>query len=459
MLMAMGPAIVVTGSVIGSGELINVPKQAATFGFVLFWAVIISCVIKYFLQVELGRFCLVHNQTTIQAFNNCPGPKFRGTSWVGILYMFGYTASMVTLTGILGATAGIFQTLMPLESILPLQHFVTSSNDPSLLEEALRIASKNIWAGLTLLVIMLILWRGLYGELEKLVTILVAGFSLSVVLALFLVQTSPYSLSANDIFSGLKFSLGSVNRDAAAFAVVSLLGALGTTANELFMYPYWILEKGYAQHLGPRDSDGWVERARGWLRVLRLDTASATLLATVITAAYYLVASAVLHERVVRNEMKVPEGMDVVEQISAIFTEIYGPWSYWIFMFGGFCTLFSTLVVVTAATGRMWSDLLSSMGWIDWENESSRRRCNRTFQTIYLTAFLLIEVFVNIPPGQRVIIGQYINGLVNTPLIMFGICWLAFHTDRRVRMSRFTAVMLFATVAVILTCLGVGLAV
>ena len=199
--MAMGPAIVVTGSVIGSGELINVPKQAATFGFVLFWAVIISCVIKYFLQVELGRFCLVHNQTTIQAFNNCPGPKFRGTSWVGILYMVAYTASMVTLTGILGATAGIFQSLMPLESILHLQQFMTSSDDPSLLEEALRIASKYIWAGLTLLVIMLILWRGLYGELEKLVTILVAGFSLSVVLALFLVQSGPYSLSASDVFS------------------------------------------------------------------------------------------------------------------------------------------------------------------------------------------------------------------------------------------------------------------
>ncbi|HAA48211.1 MAG TPA: manganese transporter, partial [Planctomycetaceae bacterium] len=34
MLLAIGPAIVVSGSVIGSGELINVPIQAAKFGFV-----------------------------------------------------------------------------------------------------------------------------------------------------------------------------------------------------------------------------------------------------------------------------------------------------------------------------------------------------------------------------------------------------------------------------------------
>ena len=75
MLLAIGPAIVVSGSVIGSGELINVPVQAAKFGFVLFWAVILSCIIKYFLQVELGRHCLVHNRTTIQALNLVPGPR------------------------------------------------------------------------------------------------------------------------------------------------------------------------------------------------------------------------------------------------------------------------------------------------------------------------------------------------------------------------------------------------
>ncbi|MEC9009643.1 MAG: hypothetical protein VX877_10305, partial [Planctomycetota bacterium] len=114
MLMAIGPAIVVSGSVIGSGELINVPIQAAKFGFVLFWAVILSCLIKYFLQVELGRYCLVHNRTTIQALNQIPGPKIRGTGWIGILYIFGYTLSVVTVGGIMAATAGLFTSVMPL---------------------------------------------------------------------------------------------------------------------------------------------------------------------------------------------------------------------------------------------------------------------------------------------------------------------------------------------------------
>ena len=440
MLMAIGPAIVVSGSVIGSGELINVPVQAARFGFVLFWAVILSCIIKFFLQIELGRHCIVHNRTTIQAFNQCPGPKIRGTAWIGYIYMIGYTVSVVTVGGIMAATAGLLQSVFPL------------TPDP--------VLTKNIWAAIIFVVIAAVLWRGLYGELEKLVAILVAGFSMSVVLALLLLVLFPnpeYPLHLSDILSGLKFSLGDVDRELAAFAVISLLGALGTTANELFMYPYWILEKGYAERLGDKDSDGWVERARGWVRVLRMDTAAATLLATVITAAYFLVGSAILHRRIADSQAEVPSGIELVNQLSTIYTEIYGSWSYGIFMFGGFCTLFSTIVVVVAATGRMWTDLLSSAGMFDWNDAAKRRKCNRVFQMLYLGAFLAITLFVQQAPEKLVIMGQYINGLFNTPIIMFAICWMALHTDRRLRMGRCSAVMLFVTVAIILACLAAGL--
>src|SRR5918999_1186207 len=96
-LAAIGPGIVVAGSVIGSGELINTPVQAAKFGFVLLWVVLLSCVIKYFLQVEIARHCLVHHRTTVEALNQCPGPKFRRTSWIALLYMLGYFATMLTI--------------------------------------------------------------------------------------------------------------------------------------------------------------------------------------------------------------------------------------------------------------------------------------------------------------------------------------------------------------------------
>src|SRR3972149_4435865 len=114
MLSAVGPGIVVTGSGIGSGELINTPVQAAKFGFILLWAVLLSCVIKYFLQVEIARHCMVENRTTFQAINECPGPKFRGTSWTGLVYMFGYIITMLPVIGIVGALGGLMHDIWPL---------------------------------------------------------------------------------------------------------------------------------------------------------------------------------------------------------------------------------------------------------------------------------------------------------------------------------------------------------
>ena len=439
MLLAIGPAIVVSGSVIGSGELINVPVQAAKFGFVLFWAVILSCIIKYFLQVELGRHCLVHNRTTIQALNLVPGPRFRGTSWIGIFYIGGYTISVVTIGGIMAATAGLFTSVIPIGGS----------------EEVSTIS----WSVIIFAVIGSILWFSLYDALEKLIAVLVCGFSLSVVVALMLLIFSPnpaYPLTLADVASGMTFSLGDpAERAAVAFAVFSLLGALGTTANEMFMYPYWILEKGYARNVGSDDDEGRIERAKGWIRVLQLDAGVATLLATVITAASFLVGCAILHK-----QGEVPTGMNVVEQLSQIYTETYGAWSYGVFMFGGFCTLFSTIVVVVAASGRMWTDLLSSMGVLNYDDPTARRRYNRIFQNIYLTAFLGITLYSTlsgVPPEKLVIMGQFINGLVNTPLLMIGIIYLAYKTDNPLRMSTVTSLMLNLTAGAIMVCIVMGL--
>ncbi len=433
MLMAIGPGIVVSGSVIGSGELINTPIQAATFGFLLLWAVILSCVIKVFLQIEIGRHALVHGRTTIEALNTCPGPRWRGTSWIGLLYMLGYAGSLATFIGILGAIAGLMHSLWPLA--------------------ASSTSSESLWAIIVFAATLLILWRGFYGELEKLVTFLVFGFSISVVASLLLIQGSSLRITSEQLLSGVRFSLGEDNRQLAAFAVISLMGALGTTANELFMYPYWVLEKGYATHVGPRDAPGWLDRVRGWVRILQVDTVTCTFLATVLTASYFLLGASVLHG----PGKEAPRGMAVVEQLSAMFTETYGRWSYGLFMFGAFCTLYSTLVVATAATGRMCADVVTSLKLADPQDVRVRNRLHRIFQSVFLVICLATVLGLRQPPDRLVMFGQYVNGVFNTPLLIFGICWMAFKTDRRIRMNTAMAVLLLASSLVIIACLAISL--
>jgi Mn2+/Fe2+ NRAMP family transporter len=426
LLTLIGPGIVVAGSVIGSGEVINTPVQAATFGFALLWAVILSCFIKFFLQLEIGRYCLVHRRSTVEALSDCPGPRFNGVSWLPLAYMAAYTISLLPAIGIIGGLAGLMQAVLPISSDAFVGH--------------------RAWGLLMVLATALLLRTGVYGQLEKIVALLVGGFCISVFIALALIQGTEYQISAGDLMSGLTGSLGADAR-AGAYAVISLMGALGTTANELFMYPYWVLEKGYGRDVPDREDESWPARIKPWIRGLHLDVAFATVVAAAVTVAFYLLGAAILHRRGLR-----PEGLAVVEQISEVFTQSYGRWSYAVYIAGAFCALYSTLVVVTAATARMWADVLATMGAIDHRDGQAMNQTHRAIQWICLGGLLAGFLAINQPPAKLVIFGQFFSAVINMPLMMFGICWLAFHTDRRVRMSKWAAAALLASVAVLVAC-------
>ncbi len=425
LLASIGPGIVVIGSVMGSGELINTPKQAAEFGFVLLWAVILSCVIKYFLQIEIGRHALAHNRTPLESLNSLPFPKFRGTSWIGLLFVATSIPTSLALAGMLGATAGLLHALLPLGA------------DATI--------SAQIWMVILAIVILALLWRGVYQEMEKLITVLVLGFSVSVVMGLLLIQGTEFAITRKELLSGLTFSLGD-NPNLAAYAVISLMGALGATANELFMYPYWILEKGYTKYVGSPDSQGWTERTRGWIRVLQVDVGLCTILTTIITVAYFLIGASVLHAQGIN-----PTGLGVVDELARMFTDTYGEWSRIVFLLGGFCTLFSTMVVGLAAFGRMWGDTLVCLQFIPRDDPIKLKKSHRVVEVTYLIVLVPVALLSQ-DPAANVIFAQFFAGLVSTPLLMFAICWLAFRTDKRVRMGKVSAVFLIASGIVIIAC-------
>jgi Mn2+/Fe2+ NRAMP family transporter len=280
--------------------------------------------------------------------------------------------------------------------------------------------------------------------------VLVGGFSVAVAIGVFLLQGTPYAITGAELASGLTFSIGP-NRQAAAFAVISLMGALGVAANELFMYPYWVLEKGYTRDLGDPSSAGWAERAKQQIRIIWLDAGFATILATVVTAAFFLLGAAILHD-----EKILPQGIQVVDQISSVFTRSYGEWSRLIFFAGAFCTLFSTLVVGAAASGRMGADLLNSLGLFDTTNQQAVRRCHQIIQTLWIIGLLVAYFLLQARPEPFVVWGHFVLGVFLTPLLMICICWLAFHTDRRVRMRWPAATALVASVVIILACVAIN---
>ena len=93
-LSRLGPGLIIAGSIVGSGELIATTKTGAEAGFWLLWLIIVGCVIKVFVQVELGRDAIVHGKTTMEALSEVPGPSIRGRgNWLIWYYFIMFLAS------------------------------------------------------------------------------------------------------------------------------------------------------------------------------------------------------------------------------------------------------------------------------------------------------------------------------------------------------------------------------
>ena len=100
-LREVGPGLIIAGTVVGSGELIATTKTGAQAGIYLLWLIILACLIKVFVQVEIGRHTITHGETTLSALNRLPGPRLR-VNWL-IWYWF---VMMAANAGGMGAIVG-----------------------------------------------------------------------------------------------------------------------------------------------------------------------------------------------------------------------------------------------------------------------------------------------------------------------------------------------------------------
>ncbi len=338
----LGPGFIITATIVGSGELIVTPKLGAAVGFSLLWFIVAGCVLKVFVQIQLARTAVATGLTTLEALNTLPGPRWR-VSWILWLWLAMYVSLVFQVSGIVGGIAGIFAEL-------------GIGGGPA------------AWALPVGASCALLLASGRYGAVERGATWMVALFTISAVVSVAVLQSTPYRITAAQLASGLRFTLP--ESFTVAFAA---FGVIGVGASELIYYPYWCLEKGYARHIGPDDGTaGWLPRARGWMRVMRVDAGVSLLLYTAITIAFYLLGAAVLHAR----------GLDVtnadmIHVLSQMFRESFGEWTLVVFLTGAFFVLYSTYFGATAANARLFADGAALFGLVRYENDAARQRMVR----------------------------------------------------------------------------------
>src|SRR5947199_4590445 len=103
----IGPGLILAGSIVGTGELIATTRLGASQGYALLWLILLSCLIKVFVQVELGRYAITHGKTTLAAFDTLPGPKL-GASWIcwlRLIMMLTTQAQVAAMEGTVGQAA------------------------------------------------------------------------------------------------------------------------------------------------------------------------------------------------------------------------------------------------------------------------------------------------------------------------------------------------------------------
>lgn len=386
-LKYLGPGFILSASIVGSGELIATTTLGAKAGFVTLWIILISCVVKVSLQLEFGKHAILYGETAIASFNKLPGKRFgkgHWTIWTILLLML---IKFSQLGGIVGGVAISANIAFPSISV-------------------------TAWGIIIAVLVCILVYKGYYLLIEKVSIVMIGLFTILTFTSLYFLQYTSYQLSFDNILSGLQFEL-----PAATVAIAfGAFGITGVGADEIMHYTYWCLEKGYAQHVGPReDTDAWRKRAHGWIKVMHLDAIFAMIVYTLMTGAFYLLGAAVLH-----RSGQVPEGYGMIETLSSIYTETLGEDAKFIFLLGAFVVLFSTLFSSLAAWTRQYSDLFSQVGWIDFLDTEQRNRMIKILAVFLPAGWLALFLFVQLPV-LMVIVGGIFTSVLLLLIIYVGI--------------------------------------
>ena len=339
----LGPGFILSASIVGSGELIATTALGAKAGFVAMWVILVSCLVKVFVQLEFGKHAIHSGETTFEALNKLPGPRIGKGSWSTWLWLAMMVIKPLQVGGIIGGVGLVLNILFPGVAVW-------------------------IWVCLAAPLVSLLIFRGKYQIVEKFSLVMIGFFALFTIACVIGVQYTGFAFTRADIGEGLSFWNGIPI--ALIGVAISAFGITGVGGDEVMAYNYWLLEKGYASKTGPyRNTFEWNRRARGWIRVMYWDAFLSMLVYTFMTLAFYILGAAILHSQGLE-----PEGMDTVKTLSRMYTDSLGGWAELAFLVGAFFVLFSTLFSALAAWSRLFSDAFGAVGWIDFQDPQARRR-------------------------------------------------------------------------------------
>jgi len=499
----LGPGLIIAGSIVGSGELIATTKTGAEAGIALLWLIVIGCLIKVFVQVEMGRHAITHGELTLSSLDALPGPRCR-VNWILWFWIIMTACTIGQQGGIVGGVGQALALTFPLKgdylqairipSQTELERFVKWEKDrragdielhqrstaqqkrivrghevmqdrinqlgPQGDQVLAKIRSgesvsdpwtvdDKIWAAVIAFLTAWILYHGRYRSIQNISTVLVVSFTAITISNVVSLQTTDrWSIPLSDFFRGLSFGPPEpVGKSNPWLTALATFGIIGVGASELIAYPYWCLEKGYGRFTGRRSDDAsWAQRARGWLRVMYYDVFASMIIYTVATMAFFLMGVAVLY-----NDGLDPDGMRMVSTLAEAYVPVFGVYAKWLFLAGAVAVLYSTFMVSSASNARMLTDAAKLFRIIDRDKPQTHQR-----SVAVISAVLpLISLTIYLTGANPVTLVLISGTMQATMLPVLGYAALHFRyrkTDPRLKPS------LTWDVFLIISCLGLLIA-
>lgn len=403
-LRHLGPSVVISGAIVGSGEMILTSGLGAAAGFVMLWWVLLSCWIKSLIQAELARYTLVSGDTYVRAMNRLPFRIRIGRGHVSFAVAITLIALVPALLGMGGIIGSAGQALTLLVPAVP----------------------STLAAGLLAVITIAVLTTGSYRILENVMLALVMIFTGATLVCAILMQGTEFAVTRAELASGFMFSFP----PEFIVAAMAVYGYSGVNSAETSAYQYWCVEKGYPNFIGRSDAPGWETRARGWIKVMQTDVWVTLVLLTCATVPFYLLGAGVL-----KKLGREPDGLETISMLSEMFTQTLGPWSLWLFGVGAFCILFSTMISFIAGEARYIPDYIMELGYMERQNLAARRFWIRGYCTVIPIFCFAVYIWIQ-NPRLLITIGALVAGML-LPIQSGAVLWLQKkRMDPRIRPGR-----------------------
>ena len=395
-LALLGPGLVWTSDLVGSGEVILTTRNGAILGTEVIWAILIGIFLKCWIGISGARYTVCTGEGMIDMFARIPGPK----NWVvWIVMAIQFITAMIAM-GSLAAASGAF-----LHSLLLIPAYTAG------------------W--IISLAAFFIVWSGGFRILKILMGSLVALMAVGI-----LYVAAAVFPPLSELAQGFLFRIPQVPQWAITNGgvdpnpwreILPLMGwAAGGFGSQVW-YSYWILGQGYGAAQGrgygrSADLDSLrkmnTEQAhdiKGWSKVVYADAGLAVLITTLLTLCFLIAGAGVL-----RPQQIAPEGVKVATMLSQLFSSQWGRLGGLLFLTSGTVALCGTLIVQMAGWPRLLADCaricLPKFGRLSWSQQF------RFFLSLFFLTNMLIVFVFGIRPVFLVKTGAVLDGLVLTPL-------------------------------------------